>query len=68
MLTTHTPQGRATWRARDTVAELSKLADATRAVCQEHATPYPANVWGVGYQMSDTLAAQEALAEDQETV
>ncbi|RKQ90534.1 hypothetical protein C8N24_0339 [Solirubrobacter pauli] len=52
----------------DTVAELAQLADATRAVCQEHGRPYPSNVWGIGYQISDTLAAQEALADEEETV
>jgi hypothetical protein len=50
------------------VDELRQLADATRAVCQQHDRPYPANVWGVGYQMSDSLAAQQALDTDEEIV
>jgi hypothetical protein len=50
------------------VDELRQLADATRAVCQQHGNPYPTNVWGIGYQMSDSLADQQALDTDEETV
>jgi DNA-binding response OmpR family regulator len=42
--------------------DVDALARATRAECRRGGCPYPTDVWGVGYRLSDTDSAQQTLA------